>query len=160
MTATVSELNPQSRTAPTVVLGVTDEMKIAHEEIFGPILPGVRLPTYSVDRLSECERERFNSGIEKLDLKQALVDGSWLPNELIETLLGHRAVASVIDVCASSYTCGLSIDDHPETHGRPSRGWSENEVQITRVKSVRDPAAGNVQDRGFCLDRPFAAQGH
>ncbi|MVT50113.1 aldehyde dehydrogenase family protein [Bradyrhizobium yuanmingense] len=25
--------------APTIVLGVTDEMKIAHEEIFGPILP-------------------------------------------------------------------------------------------------------------------------
>jgi len=105
----------------------------------------------SIDRLAERERERFNSRIEKLDLKHAFVDGSWLPNELIETLLGHRAVASVIDVCASSYTCGLSIDEHPETHGRPSRGWSENEVQITRVKPVRDPAAGNFRTAASAL---------
>ncbi len=32
-------LTSQRTIAPTVVLGVTDEMKIMHEEIFGPILP-------------------------------------------------------------------------------------------------------------------------
>lgn len=32
-------LNRPHTLAPTIVLGVTDEMKIAHEEIFGPILP-------------------------------------------------------------------------------------------------------------------------
>jgi coniferyl-aldehyde dehydrogenase len=32
-------LNRPHTLAPTIVLGVTDDMKIAHEEIFGPILP-------------------------------------------------------------------------------------------------------------------------
>jgi hypothetical protein len=39
-------------------------------------------------------------------------------------LLGHGAVTSVIDVRASGEPRRLSIDEHPETHGRPSRGGS------------------------------------
>jgi hypothetical protein len=57
-------------------------------------------PPY-IERLSECERERFDAGIEKFDLKQALLDGSCLPNQLIEALVGHAAVTSIIDVRAS-----------------------------------------------------------
>lgn len=83
---------------------------------WGQPVPPVRLLTPSIDRLSERERERFNAGIEKLDLKEAFVDGSWLPNQLIETLLGHGAVTSVINVGASGEPSRLSIDVHPETH--------------------------------------------
>ncbi|HZX57099.1 MAG TPA: aldehyde dehydrogenase family protein, partial [Mucilaginibacter sp.] len=35
----VDALSRPHTLAPTIVLGITDDMKIAHEEIFGPILP-------------------------------------------------------------------------------------------------------------------------
>jgi len=71
----------------------------------------------AIDRLSECERERFNSGIEKLDLELALVDRSRLPDQLIQALLGHAAMAVVVDVSAMGRAHRLAIDEHAETHG-------------------------------------------
>jgi hypothetical protein len=40
----------------------------------------------------ERERERFHARIEKLDLELSSANRSRLPNQLIQALLGHRAV--------------------------------------------------------------------
>ena len=62
--------------APTVVLGVTDEMKIAHEEIFGPILPIFR---YGPPHAQPCQ------GI--------FEQGRWNLIELLRAPFGSRANA-------------------------------------------------------------------
>src|ERR1700704_1048894 len=98
-------------------------------------------------RLAERERERFHAGIEKLDLELTLVDRSRLPNQLIQALLGHPAITFIVDVSATGRAHWLAIDEHAETYGTSAGRWSQDEVEIARVKSVRDPSAGNVQHR-------------
>ena len=63
-------------------------------------------------RLAERERESLHARIEELDLEQPIDDGFRLPDELIEALLGNRAVALVIHVDATSAAWWLSIYEH------------------------------------------------
>ena len=49
---------------------------------------------------AESEVEGFNSGIEKLYLKPAIGDLSFLPDELVEPLFDNDAVALIVDVRA------------------------------------------------------------
>ena len=88
----------------------------------------------------ERERERFDASIEKLDLELAVVNRPRLPNQLIQPLLGHPAITVVVDISAMCRARRLLIDEHAEAHGRSARCWSQDEVEITRVKSVRDPS--------------------
>ena len=47
---------------------------------------------------AEGERERLHARIEKLDLEQSIGDRRRLADHLIEPLVGHRAVALVVNV--------------------------------------------------------------
>jgi hypothetical protein len=108
------------------------------------------------DTSAEGECKRFDTGIEELDRERPIHHWLRLPDQLIEPLFVHRSVAALINVKTMCWTRRLSVNGDAETHGHLSRVRSQNEVQITRVKSVRDPPSGNIQDSGFCLDRPFS----
>jgi hypothetical protein len=57
-------------------------------------------PFFEPAQLAESEVEGFSSGIEKLDLKPAIGDLSFLPDELVEPLFDNDAVALIVDVRA------------------------------------------------------------
>ena len=81
----------------------------------------MRLPGLNVRMVhngsAEREREGLHARIEKLDLEQSIGDGPGLPDQLIQPLLGNRAVALLVDVDAVSSTWRLSIDQHAKPHG-------------------------------------------
>ena len=66
---------------------------------------------------AERERERFHAGIEELDLELSIGDRSRLSNQLIQALLGDRAVALVVDVTSMACARRLSIDQHSKRNG-------------------------------------------
>ena len=59
---------------------------------------------------AECERKRFNTRFEELDFKLAIDDRSRLSDQLIQTLLGDRACALIVNVTSMVCAWGLSID--------------------------------------------------
>src|SRR5919108_5602798 len=59
---------------------------------------------------AEGERERLHARIEKRDLELPISNGLRLSDQLIEPLVGHRAVALLVNVTAMSSTRRLSIE--------------------------------------------------
>ena len=82
--------------------------------------------------------------------------GSRLPDQLIQPLFCHRAVALVVNVNSVSSARRLSIDEHAKSHGRSSRCRSHDEMKIAGVKAIRDPPVGLVQHNGLFPHRPIA----
>jgi hypothetical protein len=58
---------------------------------------------------AECERKRLYARIEKLDLELSIGYGARLPDQLIQPLFGHRAVALLINVEAVASPRGLFL---------------------------------------------------
>ena len=97
---------------------------------------------------AERERKSLHARIEKLDLELSISDGLRLPDQLIQPLFGHRAVALFVDVDAVSSARRLSIDADAKAHGSSSRRRAHDEMKIAGVKAVRDPSVGLVQHGG------------
>jgi len=55
---------------------------------------------------AERERKRLQARIEELDLEQSVRDGVRLSDQLIQPLLGNRAVALIVDVDSVSSAGG------------------------------------------------------
>src|SRR4051812_18229235 len=68
---------------------------------------------------TEREGERFHPGIEKLDLELSVGDRSRLSNQLIQALLGDRAVTLLVDIAAMACARRSSVDEHSKGY-RPS----------------------------------------
>jgi hypothetical protein len=94
-------------------------------------------------------------GIEKLDLELSIGDRSRFSNQLIQALLRDRAVTLGAYITSMACAWRLSIDEHSKRDGSSARGWSHDEVEIARMKSVCDPPAGGVHHGSLCLHRPL-----
>src|ERR1700722_4565202 len=78
--------------------------------------------------------KRLHSRIKKLNLKSSVFDCSLLPDQLIETVLLHRAIPIRIRVHPVIFTRRRSIDLHPEANRFPALCRSQHQVQITRME--------------------------
>src|SRR5690349_3762334 len=96
---------------------------------------------------AEGEHKPRHARIEKLDLELPISNGPWLPDQLIQPLLAHRAMALLVDVTAVSRARRLSIEKNAKAHGRFSLCRPHDQVQIASMKAVRDAPVGRVQHR-------------
>src|SRR5256885_15959587 len=94
--------------------------------------------------LAERERKSLHAGIEKLDLEPSIGDRLRLSDQLIQPLLGNRAVALFVDIDSVGGARRLSIDEHAKSDGRSSLRRTHDQVKIARVKAVGDPPVGLV----------------
>ena len=82
-----------------------------------------------------------------------------MPDQLIHSLLGQRAVALGININPVSGARWLSIDEYAKSQGCSERYRSHDEMQIARVKAVHNAPVGLVQHRGLLAHRPVAGKG-
>src|SRR5207244_13150900 len=101
------------------------------------------------------EGKSLHARIEELDLELWIRDGRRLPDQLIQALFGHGAVALVVNVNSMSGARRPPIDEHAKSHGRSLRGRAHDEMKIAGVKAVRDPPVGLVQHNGLLTHRPI-----
>src|SRR5437773_12025634 len=94
---------------------------------------------------AEGEHVALDSGLEESDLEGAFRYRSRLPDQLIQPLAHHRAVALFVDVEPVRLPGRLTVDEHAERNGGPWRPWTQDEVDVARVEAERDPPAGFVQ---------------
>src|SRR5215212_2768185 len=104
---------------------------------------------------AERERKSLHPRIKKLDLEVAISDGLGLSDQLIQPLLGNRAVALLVNVDSVSSPRRLPVDEHAKSHGGSSRCRSHHEMKIAGVKAVSDPPVGLVQHGGLSLHSPI-----
>src|SRR5258708_1963991 len=104
---------------------------------------------------AERECKGLHVRIEKFDLKLSIGDGVRLPDQLVQPLLGDCAVALFVNINSVSRAWRLAVDQHAESHRRSRRFRTHDEMEIPRMKTVRDSSFGLVQRGGFFLDRPI-----
>jgi hypothetical protein len=97
-----------------------------------------------VDGSAKRERESLDARIKELDAELPIGDGFWLPDQLVETLFLHRAVAEFVDVIPVTNPWRLSIDQNAKFHQRSRRRWADDEMKIAGVKAIRDLSTGLV----------------
>jgi hypothetical protein len=104
---------------------------------------------------AEREDKRLHARIEKLDLELPISNGLRLPDQLIQPLFGHRAVALLVNVTAVRRLRRPSIEEHANAYGRSPRCRAHDQMQIAGVKTVCDAPVGRVQHRGLSPHRPL-----
>ena len=65
---------------------------------------------------------------EKYQQYGVVVIGNWsgLPDQLVQTLLGHRAGALFVNINSARHAWRLSVDQHAKFHGRSWRRWAHD----------------------------------
>ena len=88
---------------------------------------------------------RCNARIEKLNFKGSIGDRSALTNELIEPRFCNRSIPGRIHVASMSIASGPAVDQHAITYRGSRNSRSHDEMQISGVKAICDPADGVVE---------------
>lgn len=107
---------------------------------------------------AEREVKSFYPRAEKLDLEQVIRDGFRLPDKLIQPLLGHFAIALIVNVATMRCARQMSINEDTKWNGGPSHCRSHDEMKIAGVKAVCDSPVGRVQCNRFPADYPITLQ--
>src|SRR5690606_26058897 len=109
---------------------------------------------------SSTKRKRvgMQARVEKLNRERSVAHIYRLPDQLIEPLLSHHAIAVGIDVHAVILPRRGAVDRHPKAHGSGVGAWAQHQMQIARVKPINDFPGTLFQCRIFTADTPLAGQ--
>jgi hypothetical protein len=104
----------------------------------------------------EREAKGFHAQTKKLDFKLPIGNGPCLSDQLVQSLLCHRADALLVDVKSVRGSRRLSVDQNAKFHRRSRPRRTHDEMNVARVKPVCDTAVWLVQFNGVALYRPIA----
>jgi hypothetical protein len=102
------------------------------------------------------EGEGLCAGIEKPDLECVIGDRPALPDQLVQALPGHDALAVGIDIGAMAVARWHAVNRDAEPYGLAVCCGAENEVEIPGMEPVDDAALLAIEDRALLADRPIA----
>src|SRR5436190_751178 len=75
---------------------------------------------------AERKAKSLHARTKKLDFKLVIGNWSGLPDQLVQTLLGHRAGALFVNINSARHAWRLSVDQHAKFHGRSWRRWAHD----------------------------------
>src|SRR5262245_27973836 len=84
-------------------------------DLVGPATPSSFTLAFT-ESSAEGEGERFDAGVEELDLEATVVDRARLADELVHPLVVRKAVAVPVDVDASGRARCPPVDADAEAH--------------------------------------------
>src|ERR1700679_1658362 len=93
----------------------------------------------------EGESVSLHAGVEEPDLERMVGDRAALPDELVEALPRHDAVARFIDIAAMVVAGRGAVDRDAKSHGLAVRTGPEHQVKIAGVEDVDDSAIALVE---------------
>src|SRR5262245_33896062 len=105
------------------------------------------LPFSGCGRCKSAERKAksLHARIKKFDFKLAIGNWSGLPDQLVQTLRGHRADALFVNVKSVSGARRLSIDQDTKFNGRSWCRRAHDEMKIARVKAIHEAPVRLIQ---------------
>jgi hypothetical protein len=95
------------------------------------------------------------AGIEETDLECVIGNGAVLPDELVEPLPGHDALAVGVDIGAMAVTRRRAVDRDAEANRITLARGAENEVKVARVEPVDDAAVFLIEHGALFADGPI-----
>src|SRR5580765_7476532 len=108
---------------------------------------------------SERKRERLNPRIEEFDLEGPVLDFTRLPDQLIEAVLGHGAVALSVGVHSVFVARSSAIEPNSEPHRLAAGCRAKDQVEIPGVEAEDHGARCGDQRRLLAAHVPLSAQG-
>src|SRR5262249_24839967 len=107
---------------------------------------------------AKSERERFYTGIEKLNRNGAVDDWLRLPNQLVQPRFARHTVAALVDVQTMRGARWLPVNRDAKADRCPGPRRPHDEMHVPGVEAIRDVPGRCVQDRRLPADRPVAPE--
>src|SRR4051812_47841459 len=117
-----------------------------------------RAGTGRLDPLPERERKGLRTRVQEFNLELSFGDRACLAYQLVQPPAGECADAVAIHVGAVGGTRRGAIDAHAIPDSAVSHRLTHDEMQIARLETADDTAAGAVQHNRFPLDRPVTRE--
>ena len=92
--------------------------------------------------LPERKRKCLHSRRKKLDPEEPIPHAAFLPDQLIQAAIGHRAHPVLAAVFAVIRAGRLAVQRHAETDRLARARRPQNQMKIARMKAVNKAAAG------------------
>jgi hypothetical protein len=100
---------------------------------------------------SEGERKSLDSWIIEFNCEAMIGDGSLLPDQLIQAMVRHHAIALCVRVHTMIVTGRLAVNGHPEVDRLPVDRRTKYEMQIAGMKMEHDLPAGRLENRDLSV---------